>query len=110
MKRILIACVAVGLSTMAASAASPQIDAAIKTLTALGDDPAKLQTFCALNKVMQALGDKQDPAAEKQIEAYFDQLGDEFEAAWTAGEGLDENSPDGKEYAAALEALEDKCP
>jgi len=110
MKRILAAYVAIGFGAMAVWAASPQIEAAIKTLNATAADPAKVQLFCALNKVMMAVGDKQDPAAEKEIEDLFDKLGDDFEAAWTAGEGLDENSPDGKEYNAALEALEDKCP
>lgn len=110
MKRILVAYVAVGLGAMVALAASPQIEAAIKTIKAISGDAAKLKTFCALSKVMLAVGDKDDPAAEKQIEGYLKQLGSDFETAWNAGDDLDENSADAKEYYAAVDALEEKCP
>ena len=104
-----LVCAVAASASAHADPASPPIDAAIKTLNAIAADPAKTQTFCALNKIMMAVGDKQDAAAEKQMEELFDKLGDDFETAWTAGEALNENTPDGKEYNAALEALEDKC-
>ena len=110
MKRILVAYVAVGLGALVALAASPEIEAAIKTLKAVGADPAKMKTFCELSKVMVAVGDKDDPVAEKQIEDLIKQLGSEFEAAWDAGDDLDENSADAKEYYAVVDALEEKCP
>jgi hypothetical protein len=37
------------------------------------------------------------------------QLGPEFTTAWNAGEGVDENSADGKKLDAALDALGSKC-
>jgi hypothetical protein len=110
MKRILVAYVAVGLGAMVALAASPEIEAAIKTLKAIGGDAGKLKMFCDLSKVMVAIGDKDDPAAEKQIDDYVKQLGSDFEAAWNAGDDLDENSADAKEYYAVVDALEERCP
>jgi hypothetical protein len=58
---------------------------------------------------MVAIGDKDDPAAEKQIEDLVKRLGSEFETAWDAGDGLDENSADAKEYYAVVDSLEEKC-
>lgn len=110
MKRILVACLAAGFSAAVAVAASPEIEAAIKTLKAIGSDPAKMRTFCELSKVVVAIGDKDDPEADKQIETFLKQLGSDFEAAWNAGDDLDENSADAKEYYAVVDALEEKCP
>jgi len=109
MKRIVVACVAAGLGAMVALAASPQIEAAIKTLGAVGADAGRLKAFCALNKAMQALGENDDPAAETQIDGLLKQLGGDFETAWNAGDDLDESSADAKEFYDALDALEDKC-
>jgi hypothetical protein len=109
MKRILVAYLAVGLAAMAAVAASPQIEAAIKTINKVGGDAGKLKTFCALSKVLQSMGEKEDAAAEKEIETYLKQLGTDFETAWNAGDDLDENSADAKEFYAAIDALDEKC-
>jgi hypothetical protein len=98
-------------------AASPQVDAAIRSIQAAGADPAKMTAFCDL---MDVLGDaedkagaaaveKEDPALDKQVDTFLTQLGSDFEAAWDVGEELDENSADGKEYNAAIDALAEKC-
>ena len=109
MKRFVIAGVAACLAAGPAFAAAPKIEAAVKTFKAVAADPAKLKTFCAMSKVMDSLGEKADAAKEKEIDGLMKQLGADFEAAWTAGDGVDENSADGKVLNAALDDLAGKC-
>jgi hypothetical protein len=109
MKRILIAGVAMFIAAGTVPAASPAVDLAIKTIEAVGNDPAKLKTFCALSKVLQQSGEKDDPAIQKQIDDLVSQLGAEFSAAWDVGDELDENSPDGQEFYGAVDTLAEKC-
>ena len=109
MKRVVSAVVAVCLATVPALAASPKIDAAVKTFKAVGGDPGKLKTFCDMSKVMDAMGEKQDAASEAKIQGFMKQLGSDFETAWGAAEDLNETSPDGKAYNAALDELSSKC-
>lgn len=109
MKRILFACVAVAISAGAVPAASPAVELAIKTIEAVANDPARLKTFCELNKILQESGDKEDPAIQKQIEDLVAKLGPEFTAAWDIGDDLDENSEDGQEFYGAVDALAEKC-
>jgi hypothetical protein len=109
MKRIALAAAAVCLAFAPAHAAAPKIEAAVKVFKAVAADPAKLKVFCDMSKAMDAMGEKENPAAEKQIEGYMKQLGPDFETAWTAGDGVDENSADGKALNAALDELAGKC-
>lgn len=109
MNRVLVACAAICLLAQPALAASPKIDAAVKTFKAVGANPAKLKTFCEMTKVMDAMGDKEDKAAEAKITGYMKELGADFETAWNAGEGVQENSPDAKALDAALDELAGKC-
>jgi len=109
MKCVLVACAALCLAAQPVLAASPKIDAAVKTFKAVAANPAKLKTFCDMTKVMDAMGEKEDKAAEAKISAFMKQLGPDFETAWNAGEGVDENSADGKALDAALDELAGKC-
>jgi len=109
MKRVLVASLAVCLAAAPAFAAAPKVEAAVKVFKAVGADSAKLKTFCAMMKAMDSLGEKANPAVEKQIDGYMKQLGTDFEAAWTTSDGIDENSADGKVLNAALDELAGKC-
>jgi hypothetical protein len=109
MKRVVVAGVAFCLGTAQAFAAAPKIEAAVKVFKAVAADPAKLKTFCAMNKVMEQAGEKEDPKLDAQIDGYMKQLGAEFEAAWNSGDGVDENSADGKVLYAAMDDLAAKC-
>jgi hypothetical protein len=91
-------------------AASPKIEAAVKTFKAVAGDAGKLKTFCDMSKVMEQAGEKEDPKIDAQIQGFIKKLGAEFETAWNAGEDVDENSADGKAYNAALDDLSAKCP
>ena len=59
---------------------------------------------------MDAIGDKEDAAAEAKITGLMKQLGPDFEAAWNAADDLDDNTEDGKAYNAAMDDLAGKCP
>src|SRR5262245_10489730 len=107
--RALVAGLALCVIAAPALAASPKVESAIKVYKALAANPAKLKTFCDMSKLMEEMGDKQDAAKEAQIDRLAGQLGPDFQAAQEAGDGVDENSPDGKALFAALDDLEGKC-
>lgn len=109
MSRVLAACVAVCLAASPVLAASPKIESAVNVFKAVAADANKLKTFCAMAKVMDAAGEKEDPKLDAQIEGFMKQLGPEFVTAWSAAEDLDENSADGKVYNAAVDDLSGKC-
>ena len=109
MQRALIAGLVLCLGAYSVLAASPKIEAAVKTFKAVAADPAKVKTFCAMNKAMEEAGDKQDQATEDKIMGFMKQLGPDFETAWNAADGVDDNSADGKAYLAGLDELADKC-
>jgi hypothetical protein len=109
MKRILLACAAVAIGASALTAASPEVEKAIKSLQAVGADAGKLKLFCGLNTLLETAGEKEDPAVQKQIDDTIAQIGPDFAAAWDAGDQLEEESPDGKEFFAAVDALAQKC-
>jgi hypothetical protein len=115
MKRIVMAGLGLGagvafvLTAGAAPAASPSVDLAIKAIEAVGSDPAKLKMFCELNKLLQSTGDKEDPAAQKQVEDIVSKMGPDFSAAWDIGDELDESSEDGQEFYGAVDTLAEKC-
>ena len=109
MKRVVVAAVAACLVVCPAFAASPKVEAAVKTFKAVSGDPAKVKIFCDMNTAMDAAGDKPSPAAEAKIDGLMKQLGPDFETAWGVADGLDENSADGKTYNRALDELAGKC-
>jgi hypothetical protein len=110
MIRILVACAALGLAAAPVLAASPKVEAAVKTFNEIAADSGKLKTYCDMTKAMDALGDKEDAAAEAKIDGYMKQLGPNFETAWNSGEGLDDTTADGKAFGDALDKLSAKCP
>ena len=110
--RIPLAALALPLLAMPALAASPKVEAAIKTLRAVAADSNQLKTFCALME-MQKVGEgdkKDDQKLQAAIDGYVKRLGTEFQSAWQVVESIDENSPDGQAIDAVLDELEEKCP
>jgi hypothetical protein len=110
MTRALFAFAFISLAALAAHAADAKIDSAVKTFKGVESDPGKLKTFCAMSAAMDAEGDKEDAATDAKIDGYMKELGPDFQAAWNMGEGVDENSADGKALNAALDELGSKCP
>ena len=110
MQRYLVAAAAAVCLGATVMAASPEIEAAMKTLTAMSNDPARLKLYCDLQTEIGAMGEKEDPVAEERIEGMIKQLGPDFEKAWTAADALDESSADAKEFYAFIDQIEGKCP
>ena len=112
MKKILAALALCGLFVPPALAASANVESAVKTFEAVGNDPAKLKTYCEMSKLMSTGDDEDESKAEeldKQMQGYMKELGEDFEAAFEAGADLDPDSEDGKAYDAALDGLDGKC-
>jgi hypothetical protein len=109
MKRVVVACAAFALTAGAALAASPNIEAAIKTFKATATDTGKLKIFCEMQKAMDDAGEKESAATDAKIDGYMKQLGSEFQTAWNTGDNLDENSADAKALYTAIDELSAKC-
>ena len=109
MPRVLVAFVAFCLCTSCASADDPKIESALKEFKAVGADPARLKIFCEMSKVLDAVDEREDAAAEAAIEGYLKALGPEFQKAWDVGEDIDETSPDGKALTDAIDELAGEC-
>jgi hypothetical protein len=109
MTRPLLVSAALCLTALAALAADSKIDSAVTTFKSVEGDAGKLKIFCEMTAAMDKAGDNPDAAADAQIDGFMKQLGPDFATAWSAGEGVDENSADGKKLDAALDELGNKC-
>ena len=109
MKRPLIVSTALCLTALAALAADSKVDSAVTTFKSIESDAGKLKIFCEMSSAMDKAGDNPDAAADAKIDGYMKQLGPDFTTAWNAGEGVDQNSADGKKLDAALDELGSKC-
>ena len=63
--RIVVSIAAICLGTATAMAASPKIEAAVKTFKAVAADPARLKLFCAMNAALDDAAEKKDKDAAK---------------------------------------------
>ena len=112
MKKYLAACVLCGLLAVPVLAANAAVDAAVKTFDAVGNDAAKLKTYCEMSKVMSSADAEDDSKAEemdKKMDGFMKDLGPDFQSAFEAGADLDPESADGKTYDAAMDKLDEKC-
>jgi hypothetical protein len=111
--RALAAATALFLIATPALAASPQVEAAVKVLQGVGSDPAKLDKFCKLMKIVEGIQERIE-RLEARVTAQLDQaLGEHFKAYREAAkkvEDAEDESPDSKALTAALDDLSDKCP
>ena len=109
MKRPLIVSTALCLTALATLAADSKVDSAVTTFKSVESDAGKLKIFCEMSSAMDKAGDNPDAAADAKIDGYMKQLGPDFTTAWNAGEGVYQNSADGKKLDAALDELGSKC-
>lgn len=109
MKRLLLIGAALSLTTVAAVAADPRVDQAVRAFRSVGYDQSRLKTYCEMSDVVEKQGDKDDDASEAALDPYLDRLGPDFEQAWETNGDIDENSADGKRLSAALDELDNKC-
>ncbi len=117
MKSLTAAGLALALTALSAVstpvwALDAKYEGAIKVFEATSNDAAKMKIYCTMNKLMADVGDdeKKAEAAEAQFNGFLKDLGPEFETAWSAGEGLDPESAEGKAVNDALDKLDGKCP
>ena len=95
----------------AAHAAAFSADAITKGIEAASGDPAKVKAYCAMTKKMDEVGDdqKKAEAAGDEIDGYFKTLGDDFQAAFDAGQDAADNSAEAKAFDAATTKLDGMC-
>jgi hypothetical protein len=91
-----------------------QVQKVVQTISA---DKAKTDAYCKLAKLQQqmsALDEKKDmkklQALGQQADTEAQKLGADFEKMMDGLEQVDENSAEGKKFAAILASLDTKCP
>ncbi len=88
MKMLLAACALCGLFATPVLAANAAVETAAKTFDNVGNDPAKLKTYCEMSKVMSSADAEDDSKAEaldKQMDGFMKALGPEFQTAFEVG-------------------------
>lgn len=103
----------VAIAPGVATAASPPVEAAIKTLDKVPADAAKFATYCNLLGDMESVPDADAAkyeALESQLDAVIDSYGADVVEAWDTLSEIDPETDDGKAVVAAFEAIEGKCP
>ena len=90
-----------------------QVQRVVQTVIA---DRAKLDAYCRLSNIQQQMGtldEKRDArklqALGQQADAEAQKLGPDFEKVMDGLEQVDENSAEGKEFAAILDGLDKQC-
>jgi hypothetical protein len=88
-----------------------------KVVQAVSADKAKLDAYCRLANIqaqMATLDEKKDArklqALGQQADAEAQKIGPDFERVMDGLEQVDENSAEGKKFAAILGSLDSKCP
>jgi hypothetical protein len=87
-----------------------------KVVQTISADKAKMDSYCKLAKIQQQMGaldEKKDAkklqALGTQADAEAQKLGADFEKMMDGLEQVDENSAEGKKFAAILGGLDSKC-
>jgi hypothetical protein len=87
-----------------------------KVVQDIGANKAKLDSYCKLAKIQQQMGQLDEKKDMKklqdlgnQADAEAQKLGPDFEKVMDGLEQVDENSAEGKDFAATLASLDSKC-
>jgi hypothetical protein len=90
-----------------------QVQKVVQTITT---DKTKMDSYCKLAKLQQQMGALDEKKDAKKLQALGQQadteaqkLGADFEKMMDGLEQVDENSPEGKKFAAILASLDSKC-
>jgi hypothetical protein len=108
--RALLTATALALLIIAALAASPEVESALKVFQTIGADANRLKAFCEVMQTEQESSGRADPLLEAKMDKLLDELGADFKAAWETAGSIDPTSDGGKVLDAALDQLSDKCP
>ena len=87
-----------------------------KVVQSISADPAKLSTYCSIQKLggqmeqaQQQKNQKKMQDLEKQADAMAQKLGPDYARVMDGLEGVDPESKDGKELVALFEPLDKQC-
>ena len=99
----------------APKAPKPTVAAVKKVLDGIAADKAKVQIYCQLNKVNQQMS-QVDEKDQKKMQTLGDQadqlmqkLGPDYAKIMDGLDSVDENSAEGKQYAALFAGLDGQC-
>lgn len=121
--KLVIAAAVLAATPVFAQMGGPKAPTAPKPTTAqvkavldkISADPAKVKTYCDLNKVNQQMS-QVDEKDQKKMQALGDQadklmqqLGPDYGKIMDGLDSVDENSAEGKQYAALFTGLDAKC-
>ena len=99
-------------SAQPAQAVSPEVEAAVKTISEIAADPTKLQAYCRVAKELDATAGTGDrakyDAAVQQFEDLLRSFGPEFERVVELAEG-DLEPEDEQALEDAYENVEERC-
>lgn len=96
-------------------APKPTVAKVKQVIDAIAKDKAKVQAYCQMNKLQDQMAqvDQKDQkkmaALEQQANAQMDKLGPDFGAVMDGLQSVDENSPEGKQFAALFAPLDSQC-
>ena len=97
------------------AAPKPTIAQVQKVLGDIDHDKAKVATYCQLNKVNEQMSqvDEKDQkkmqALANQADALMQKLGPDYTNIMDGLDSVDENSAEGKKYAALFQPLDAQC-
>ena len=96
-------------------APKPTVAAVKAVLDKISADPAKVKTYCDLNKVNQEMSQVDEKDQKKmqtlgdQADKLMQQLGPDYGKIMDGLDSVDESSAEGKQYAALFAGLDAKC-
>ena len=87
-----------------------------KVVQSIGGDKAKTQSYCDLSKLNQQMAQAEEKKDTKTLEALgpkadalMEKLGPDYAKLMDGLDQVDENSAEGKEFAAAFDTLDKQC-
>src|SRR5437868_4042900 len=99
--RALLTATTLALLTIAALAASPEVESALKVFQTIAADANRLKAFCEVMQTEEENSGKADRRLEAKMDKLLDELGADFKAAWETAGSIDPTSDDGKVLDAA---------
>jgi hypothetical protein len=97
------------------AAPKPTVAQVQKVLADISRDKAKVATYCQLNKVNQQMSQVDEKDQKKmqtlgeQADALMQKLGPDYAKVMEGLDSVDENSAEGKQYAALFQPLDAQC-
>jgi hypothetical protein len=97
------------------AAPKPTVAQVQKVLADIGHDKGKVATYCQLNKVNQQMSQVDEKDQKKmetlgnQADALMQKLGPDYAKVMEGLDSVDENSAEGKQFAALFQPLDAQC-